>query len=210
MKFTIIRKPYVIKIEDFFNKESAREVFDEAIKLQPWFENVDDGYGKENAKQDKEVNFLTTYGQNIDKSPMNIRLNIILKSPIIDSLLLSSPYPLNQLRYLTNIQTQLSRYGGEGDKFDWHVDAINARRQISMIYYMIKEPAKFDGGNIEFSEGPISEGKLIQNDETVTLIPRNNMALIFGSYTPHRVLPIVIPTDKWEDGRFSFNCWLGK
>jgi len=50
---------------------------------------------------------------------------------------------------------------------------------------------------------------MIEKDaEILTIKPKNDMAIVFSSTQPHRVLPTNSPA-KFDEGRFSVNDWIG-
>lgn len=125
----------------------------------------------------------------------------------------STAHPINQFMKTNRHETQVSRYGDEGQRYDWHQDRfVNNSRILSMVYYFWKEPKKWTGGDIQFTDSPIYDGKaiesLIEGKNLATIKPENNMAIVFGGQTAHRVLPTTSPK-KFEDGRFSSNIWIG-
>ena len=78
-----------------------------------------------------------------------------------------------------------------------------------MVYYFHEEPKNYTGGEISLTDSPISSGKIMDKSRKVTtLIPENNMAVIFGSKLPHSVNPTKSPKI-FSKGRFSVNCWVG-
>ena len=108
-------------------------------------------------------------------------------------------------------ETQVSRYGNDGQLYNYHIDAFaNNSREITMVYYFNTDPKEFTGGEITLTRSPISNGKLMdESQETITITPENNMIVIFGSKIAHSVKPTKSPKD-FSKGRFSVNIWIGR
>ena len=99
-------------------------------------------------------------------------------------------------------ETQLSRYG-KCEFYGIHKDnsiEIPQTRILTLVYYVNKEPAKFEGGDLI-----IYNEKL---DENLRIKPKHNRAILFESKTKHAVDTVKLNGD-FADGRFSVNCWLG-
>lgn len=71
---------------------------------------------------------------------------------------------------------------GQGDKFDWHVDAgteLAANRKLSMSI-VLTPPSQYDGGDLEF----LPDAGLVGR-------PEAGSAVVFPSYLAHRVAPVL-------------------
>ena len=104
--------------------------------------------------------------------------------------------PLFQLlRHCEGGLLQVSAYG-DGDFYDYHVDA-NPVPGITAVLFLARPPKAFTGGDfvLEF------RGRRKR-------IPfKDNRMLLFASGTRHRVTPVRLPGGRFEDMRFSVQCW---
>ncbi len=95
---------------------------------------------------------------------------------------------------------------GDGDFFATHYDTnrgpLTSRRVISAVYYYCKTPRRFSGGGLRLYS--------LDQSTSMTVEPNDNTVVIFPSMFPHEVLPVSLPSDTFEDGRFSVNCWIHK
>jgi 2OG-Fe(II) oxygenase superfamily len=62
-----------------------------------------------------------------------------------------------------------------------------------------RTPEQFTGGSLT----------LWESDQRLRVEPRHNRAVLFPSFTFHEVEPVHMNSEKWEDGRFSLNYWMG-
>ncbi|MDY7099377.1 MAG: 2OG-Fe(II) oxygenase [Pseudomonadota bacterium] len=96
----------------------------------------------------------------------------------------------------------------DGHHYRRHVDTLtedarsdtSADRMISLVYYFHAEPKAFSGG--ELTMHPIGGG----GQHVVE--PRHNRLVAFSSISPHEVLPISLPGNRFADARFSVACWM--
>lgn len=98
-----------------------------------------------------------------------------------------------------------------GDYFRSHVDVFaEEKRQfatydrlVSVVYYVRAEPPAFGGGELALHT-------LFGGGDPRPIEPRHDRLVIFPSYAPHEVLPVVLPGDSFAGARFSLNCWIGR
>ncbi len=79
-------------------------------------------------------------------------------------------------------------------------------RILSAVYYFHREPKSFTGGQLRLH-------RLCTNGEPgnhVDIEPEGNSLLIFPSWAAHEVRAVQCPSSRFEDNRFSVNCWLCK
>jgi len=150
------------------------------------------------------------FGDDRTKSNLLNSIDEIFSNEGFRELLASSPYPLCDFSLTNYHETQGSRYGSGGEKYDWHIDRFsNASRHISLIYYCHKEPKTFTGGILEITSSPMANRKpVVENPEISEVKPVNNRLVIFSSTVAHRVLPTHSPQN-FKDGRFSVTLWVG-
>jgi len=207
---------YHIIIHNLFTKKQNQEILQEAIKLKANFGPSGVGgkgeYGPRTEFRNNLVCFYDmVFKENRQASKLlkytdeKMQRDQAFREPIA-----SSPYPLSEFLLTTTHETQVSRYGSEGQKYKWHIDRFaDYTRTISMVYWFFKEPKTFKGGDVQLTDSPIFNGNLMDNNPLIkTIVPENNMAIIFGGSNAHRVLTTK-SSKKFENGRFSMNCWVG-
>jgi SM-20-related protein len=69
-----------------------------------------------------------------------------------------------------------------------------ATRFISYVYYFHAQPKEFLGGQLKIGD--------------IYVEPEDNTIVFFPSGLIHEVLPVVVPSDRWENGRFTVNGWV--
>jgi SM-20-related protein len=99
---------------------------------------------------------------------------------------------------------------GDGAFFSKHRDVVLAqsgpanRRVISAVYYFHGIPKLFSGGVLRIYSFEASN----ETGAFVDIEPSNDTLVFFPSWFPHEVLPVVCPSGRFEDSRFSINCWV--
>jgi Rps23 Pro-64 3,4-dihydroxylase Tpa1-like proline 4-hydroxylase len=214
MKFEFIYEPVpLIIVRDVFTKKENKEILAEAISHKKSFESAGTGLDNNATKfRDNKVAYYDNiYLHDRTKSKLLSKLDVLFGTDIFKEVLASSHHPVNLFTQSTYHETQVSRYGDDGQKYDYHLDAFHDnKRQLTLVYYMHEEPKKYKGGEILFTRSPISKGKPMDpNEEPIKIAPENNMAVIFGSRVPHMVMPTKSPKT-FSKGRFSVNCWIGQ
>lgn len=201
-----------IIIRDFLNKDINKSLLAEAIINKDKFVPSETFGGPNTAMRSNKVAFYDNiYSGRRSESQLLSSIDDFINSSLPGQMLSSSPYPLNLFNKTNHHETQLSRYGNS-EQYLWHIDKLgsNDSRLVTMVYYFNKEPKKFKGGKLEITNSPIFQGKLLmKNAEVKTIDIENNMLIIFGSTTAHRVTTTEISSEEFEDGRFSSNCWIG-
>lgn len=198
-------------IRNIFSKKDNKEIIKEVINNKKKFKHAYIGGGKKPDFRNNTVSYYDeVYKNSRNKSKLLTKLDELFKNEKIQEMLSSSPYPLHLFNQTNFHETQVSRYGDEGQKYNFHIDAFdNKERQLTFVYYFNEEPKKYNGGEIQFTSSPIYKGKPIdKNAKTITITPENNMGVFFGSHIPHTVLPTKSPKT-FSKGRFSVNCWIG-
>jgi Rps23 Pro-64 3,4-dihydroxylase Tpa1-like proline 4-hydroxylase len=86
---------------------------------------------------------------------------------------------------------------------DWNRGRLSGRL-ISIVYYFYRLPKSFSGGALRIY--PIAGSK--KSATFVEIEPINDSLVFFPSWFPHEVLPVSCPARRFEDSRFSINCWV--
>ena len=214
MKYKLLHDYPVLMIENLFPKPINKKILEEAISLKKLYQTASTFGKKANWIRSNIVAYYDDiYNGRRQESVLLESIEKIFhheKYSDLRDIINSSPYPLHHFN-LTNIhETQVSRYGDKGQRYGWHADkGSNSERLISFVYHFFEEPAKFKGGNINFSKLPTYKDKLLNsNDDYVSFPIKNNTGYFFPSYLSHRVEPTTSPKT-FKNGRFSVNCWIG-
>jgi len=101
---------------------------------------------------------------------------------------------------------------GDGDYFKLHHDAGAPeieRRAISFAcYFMVRQPCGFSGGALRLYETLGSDPPRHDPARFHDVMPADNTIVFFESRLMHEVLPLCVPSGRFEDGRFTLNGWL--
>ncbi len=98
---------------------------------------------------------------------------------------------------------------GDGGNLAKHIDTltldnrddVETERILSTVYYFHRQPKQFSGGEIEIH--PL-DGRA----EPKPVDPRHGRLIVFPAFAPHSVRGLTVPSRRFEDGRFSLNCWV--
>jgi SM-20-related protein len=97
---------------------------------------------------------------------------------------------------------------GDGAFYGRHID-LNPRREsetiraLSGVYYFHTEPKAFTGGQLRLY--PSATGAV---DRYFDVEPEHNSFAVFPSWLMHEVMPVQNPSGRFEESRFSINCWI--
>ena len=210
MKVEVFFDPvFHIIIKDIFTDEENKNILDEAVSLEDKFVEADVNRGVDKNIRYNDVVYYDPLFKDRYNSELLTRIDSLFIHPEFNDLLSSSPYPINVFNRTNHHVTQVSRYGNNS-KYDWHIDSFdNNDRIITAVYYFNETPKQYIGGELQLTNSPISSGQpVIYSPKIKTIIPNNNMLVIFDSHTPYRVLPTQSP-EEFNLGRFSVNCWIG-
>lgn len=106
------------------------------------------------------------------------------------------------------LETELVAHG-DGAFYKRHIDTQTARyddisqiRVLSGVYYFHAEPRGFEGGALRLFAIGADPAPYIDIE------PVRNSFLVFPSWAPHEVRPVICPSHKFIDSRFAINCWI--
>jgi Rps23 Pro-64 3,4-dihydroxylase Tpa1-like proline 4-hydroxylase len=109
------------------------------------------------------------------------------------------------------LEMQLTAHN-HGDFYKIHNDAAPGEtswnRVLTYVYYFYQEPLSFYGGNLRIYETFIQEDAVGIKDKFETIEPQNNTIVFFDSRAKHEVMPVICPSQKFEDSRFTINGWI--
>jgi Rps23 Pro-64 3,4-dihydroxylase Tpa1-like proline 4-hydroxylase len=212
MNIEVIYEPVpIIIVRNIFSKKENKAILKEVLGNEKKFKDSVTGAGKlPEFRNNKVAYYDAIYQEDRSKSSLLSALDKIFINEEFMELLNSSPFPISKFSNSNYHETQVSRYGDDGQFYRYHIDAFNNnRRQVSMVYYMNELPKTYTNGEIIFTKSPIVSGIAIDESQKELIIePENNMAVIFGSHVAHKVNPTISP-EEFSKGRFSANCWIG-
>ena len=100
----------------------------------------------------------------------------------------------------------------DGGFYHRHIDTCTGSnrsrsgdRVVSCVYYFYAQPKRFSGGELRLYPLPT---RVAPAPEPIDIAPEHDTLVAFSSWMPHEVMPVVCPTRKFEDSRFSINCWV--
>ncbi len=119
---------------------------------------------------------------------------------------------LNLDQFLVSwLEMQLTAHN-HGDFYKIHNDAAPGEntwnRVLTYVYYFHQEPQSFYGGELRIYDSIIQREDVMIQDHFKTIEPQNNTIVFFDSRCKHEVMPVICPSQKFEDGRFTINGWI--
>jgi len=98
---------------------------------------------------------------------------------------------------------------GDGGFYKTHDDTFSPDRKrfgvraLTFVYYFHRRPKGFEGGDLRlYSPMP---GR---SEEFVDVAPASNRLVAFPAFFPHEARPVRCTSGRFEDSRFSINCWI--
>jgi Rps23 Pro-64 3,4-dihydroxylase Tpa1-like proline 4-hydroxylase len=220
---------FYILIDDFLGYQKNKEIFSHILSLEEHFRNA--AIGTEHESNYEYRTNLTCYIDQLyykpdftfpngikdwekqkafrTNSPLLREIDGIFENDLFRVILDSAPYPICKFRQYNSWETQISRYGDNGQFYTWHCDRLlKDTRLVAMVYYVHNIPKKFRGGELCLTNSLQYKGKLVSESKIVEIQPKNDRLIIFNSRTVHSVRPTESPNE-FSDGRFSVNIWAG-
>jgi len=192
-------RPHVV-VDGFLSPDELREARAELLRLKPRLRIGLQGQAGRSVLTGSKRNRLVVLG---DSMRVGGRPSRILESfrkrlwsPYVLERLELAYEPLFQLlRFCRGALVQVSAYG-DGDFYDFHVDA-NPVPGITAVLFLCRPPRAFTGGDfiLEF------------RGRRKRVAFKDNRLVIFPSGTRHRVTPVRCRGSRFEDMRFSVQCW---
>jgi predicted 2-oxoglutarate/Fe(II)-dependent dioxygenase YbiX len=94
---------------------------------------------------------------------------------------------------------------GDGSFFRVHSDSRNhPTRRISFIYYFHHMPKRYSGGALLLYDGDAADPAKFFPESVTRLETLDNSLVLFPSSTHHEVEPVVSPSGRLTDARFTF------
>jgi hypothetical protein len=197
----------VLCIDDFLPEADAQQVLQECIDLKKVYMPASIFDGPHHSKIDRKYrNNDVVYLDDVfrgDPERSDI-LRLFKKRIWMDDCRIlwhDGYFIFDVVNYSTWQEAVLSRYG-EGAFYKKHQDTRRDHityRLVTLVYYVNQVPARFTGGAL----------KIWHEDECLPVEPRHNRAVVFPSFCFHEVETVRMEGEKWEEGRFSLNYWIG-
>jgi SM-20-related protein len=206
----IFKPPFsapILVIDDFLPEEDAQRVLKECIDLKKIYTpaRVFDGPNATKIDQRYRRNEVVYLEHVLRSGPERSEILSIIRKKIwteeCRKLWHEGYYIFDIINYSTWQEAVISRYGN-CDFYKRHQDTRRDHityRLVTLVYYVNRIPEQFTGGSLI----------LWQGDESVRVEPKHNRAVVFPSFTFHEVENVRASSEKWEDGRFSLNYWMG-
>ena len=133
-----------------------------------------------------------------------LRRKILKQLPAATQALGIDPFLVSQL------EMQMTAHN-DGCFYKIHNDSGSpdtATRVLTYVYYFHQEPKAYDGGALRIYEtDPLGDATLA-SEHYEDIVPANNSIILFESRYKHEVRPVICPSQRFEDGRFTLNGWL--
>lgn len=202
----------ILVLDEFLPAKDAAKCLQECIDLRPVFMPASVGAGSQN-RIDKSVrsNDVVMLDSVFAVAPERSNILTIVRKRIGETdckqLWHKGDFIFDIINYASWNESVLSRYG-KCDFYGKHQDTVRnadclgqiSRRLVTLVYYVNTEPERFTGGALT----------LFKDQLEITIHPRHNRAVVFPSFTFHKVAKVSLPEDEpWDNGRFSLNHWMG-
>ena len=109
------------------------------------------------------------------------------------------------------LEMQLTAHN-HGDYYKIHNDAAPGEdtwnRVLTYVYYFYQEPKGFYGGELRLYNTLVQNENYVIQDHFQTIEPKNNSIVFFDSRCKHEVMPVICPSQKFRDSRFTVNGWI--
>jgi hypothetical protein len=194
-----IMPPYLV-LPDFLDAASVAGLIDFTLAHEDAFSPTMTGYGVlSQLRPDVRLSFST---RNLGP----------FKPMLVEKLRMLVPDLVRRLRVMESLQKpgfeiELVAHN-DGAFYRRHNDTgtaagSGALRVLSGVYYFHTQPKGSTGGALRlFAIGGAATATFIDVE------PAHNTLLVFPSWAPHEVRPVVCPSKRFADSRFAINCWV--
>lgn len=189
-------------IDDAFGTDLPDRLAEFAIANQIGFAATKTSYADESEAVDPEFRLSKRFGGRLESIGREFRsgLSTLLPRLYEETGIPQIERPLMENELIAN---------GDGGSLAWHIDTmtldkrdgVDTERVLSTVYYFHRTPCQFSGGELEIHS--------LDGDVKPKLVaPRHGRLVAFPSFAPHSVRRLRVPSGRFEDGRFSLNCWI--
>jgi Rps23 Pro-64 3,4-dihydroxylase Tpa1-like proline 4-hydroxylase len=184
---------------NFLDAATADRLLDYALAHQEAFQPTRVGI-KDRARDDPK-NRISVATREL--GPFKPFLTDLMAARVPEMLTALSMTPIS----IARIEIEMVAHG-HGAFYGRHIDLNPHRdtetiRALSGVYYFHARPRGFSGGQLRLY--PSASGA---TDKFVDVDPEHNSLAVFPSWVTHEVMPVRCPTNRFDDSRFSANCWV--
>ncbi|HWR81188.1 MAG TPA: 2OG-Fe(II) oxygenase [Pseudomonas sp.] len=193
--------PYLIR-EGFLGADLVAKLIDYAAENESRFQNSTTGItANERVRPDWRVSSLLR-----SFAPLKQEIKPLFNAALPEALQVLGMSGFD----LYHTELELVAHGN-GAFYNTHIDTAidkddESVRVLTAVYYFHAEPKAFHGGNLRLL--PLRHNAA--EDMHLDIEPLNDRLLLFPSWVPHRVMPVVSDSTDFRDSRFAINCWYRK
>jgi 2OG-Fe(II) oxygenase superfamily len=197
----------ILCIDEFMSDEDANKILKECIDLKKIYmpAKIFDGPNASKINVEFRRNDVVYLDDVFRSAPDRSDILTLLKRKIwteeCKRVWHEGDFIFDIINYSTWQEAVVSRYGN-CDFYKKHQDTRRDHityRLVTLVYYVNTIPEQFTGGSLLFGSG----------EQKLRIEPRHNRVVVFPSFTFHEVENVRLNSERWEDGRFSINYWLG-
>ena len=99
----------------------------------------------------------------------------------------------------------------DGDFFRDHSDNGHpeiASRALTFVYFLHEEPKPFRGGELRIYDSRFNGEYWVRQGSAKVIVPEQNQMVFFPSDLVHEITPVVCPSRRFGQSRFTVNGWL--
>jgi SM-20-related protein len=187
-----------ITIDRFLGEDAAEELLRRALARESYFVPSKVKLGETSSVDPTHRIVLV----DIDSAPWRARLESAMREAM------DAAMPRLGIVNIRSYRIELEiGWCGNGGFFKVHTDTFSNgeedQRIVTMVYYLHHRPKAFTGGQLRLFGLGEREGHCIGEIE-----PAFDSAVIFPSWIPHEILPVVTDSHQFSAGRFAVTCWL--
>jgi predicted 2-oxoglutarate/Fe(II)-dependent dioxygenase YbiX len=196
-----IMPPYLV-LPDFLDATSVAALIDFTLAHEDAFAPTMTGHGEHSQlRPNVRVSFSTR-----DLGP--------IKPMLVEKLRPLVPELVRRLRVTDDLRKPKFEFElvahNDGAFYRRHIDTQTAAgsetlRILSGVYYFHAQPKGFTGGALRLLA---IGGSATAPATFVDVEPAHNTLLVFPSWAPHEVRPVICPSKRFADSRFAINCWV--
>jgi Rps23 Pro-64 3,4-dihydroxylase Tpa1-like proline 4-hydroxylase len=124
------------------------------------------------------------------------------------------PYVLQkvpaQLSRVAEVEIQLTATN-HSEYFRMHTDNDERdlrRRKLTFVYFFHREPRRFWGGELQILGTAAGQDASLLDGLPQLIYPLQNQVVFFPSGYSHQILPVMCPSRRFPDSRFTVNGWF--
>ena len=186
-------------LQNVFEEAFASRLLDYAIANEQRFQPSEVGSG--DAGTVDRATRISAVLRNLGPLKADIRERLSTRASFFVSELGLSSFDV------ARIEVEMAAHN-DGAFFGRHIDTIvddqHELRMMSAVYYFHRQPRRYSGGALRLH----ALGRKAGEPDFQDVAPDHNSLVIFPSWVPHEVQPIVCPSRDFADSRFAINAWF--